>query len=77
MRTIQMMRLIQTSAAISSLVLLAGCETLTGLPKGVPPSEFCQVARPISWSSKDTRATKEQVDAYNRVGKKLCGWGRK
>lgn len=38
---------------------------------------FCKTAKPIYWSASDTRYTKEQVDTYNRVGKKLCGWGAK
>lgn len=33
---------------------------------------FCQIAKPIYWSSADTRATKEQVDAHNRKWKRLC-----
>lgn len=41
-----------------------------------PPAQtFCQIAEPQTWSAKDTRRTKEQVDRHNRVGKKLCGWG--
>lgn len=35
---------------------------------------FCQTARPIYWSAGDTRATKEQADTHNRIGRKLCGW---
>lgn len=38
---------------------------------------FCDVAKPIIWSSQDTRKTKEQADAHNRVGKELCGWGKR
>jgi len=40
-------------------------------------ASFCRTGQPIYWSGADTRATKEQIDAHNRVGKKLCGWGRK
>lgn len=35
---------------------------------------FCQVAKPFYWSATDSRATKEQADEHNRVGRKLCGW---
>lgn len=38
---------------------------------------FCQIAHPIQWSVNDTRLTKEQVDRFNRIGKKLCGWGKR
>jgi len=47
------------------------------LPPATAGATFCQVAKPITWSGNDTRATKEQVDAHNRVGKSLCGWGHK
>ncbi len=57
-------------AAIS----LAGCQTAK---QAAPRSNFCEIAKPIFWSANDTRATKEQIDSYNRRGKALCGWGRK
>jgi hypothetical protein len=31
------------------------------------------VARPIYWSAKDTRTTKEQADRENAKWKRLCG----
>jgi hypothetical protein len=34
-------------------------------------------AREYTLHRSDTRLTKEQVDTHNRVGKELCGWGRK
>lgn len=37
-----------------------------------PASNYCQITRPITWSSKDTRLTKEQVDTHNRTWKRLC-----
>ncbi len=66
-----MLRLILIFAAMISL---AGCQTAK---QALPPSNFCQLAKPIFWSSQDTRATKEQIDRYNRRGKALCGWGKK
>jgi hypothetical protein len=39
-------------------------------------ARFCDVAKPITWSAKDTRRTKEMIDEHNRVGVRLCGWGR-
>jgi hypothetical protein len=35
---------------------------------------FCDAAKPIYWSAKDTRQTKEQADAHNARGKARCGW---
>jgi hypothetical protein len=33
---------------------------------------FCDGARPMAWSARDTRATKEQVDTHNRKWKRFC-----
>jgi hypothetical protein len=47
---------------------------MTCTPIGAPPaSEYCQIARPVYWSAKDTRATKEQADRENAKWKRLCG----
>lgn len=38
-----------------------------------PPADtYCKITRPIYWSSKDTRKTKEAADTHNRVYKRLC-----
>lgn len=34
---------------------------------------YCQVSEPITWSTRDTVETKEQVKAHNAVYKSLCG----
>src|SRR4051794_31235561 len=34
---------------------------------------YSEVARPIYWSAKDTRTTKEQADRENAKWKRLCG----
>ena len=39
----------------------------------VPTDSYCKIARPIFWSARDTRRTKEQVDTENRKWKSLCG----
>lgn len=44
------------------------CET----PQLPPEDTYCQIARPILWSPRDTRATKVDVDTHNRVWKQLC-----
>lgn len=38
-----------------------------------PAAPYCDIARPIYWSAKDTRATKEAADRENRKWKRLCG----
>lgn len=57
-------------------LIVAYCFSASAAPVA-SGATFCQVAKPIYWSASDTRATKEQVDTHNRIGKKLCGWGRK
>lgn len=38
---------------------------------------FCDGAKPIFWSSKDTDKTIWAVKAHNRIGSEACGWGKK
>lgn len=47
------------------------------LPAATAGATFCQVAKPILWSATDTRATKAAADTHNRIGKRLCGWGKR
>ncbi len=69
--------LILNALSAGIVLLVTGCATVPGMPPPVS-SSFCSVARgPIFWSGSDSRQTKEQVDNYNRIGKKLCGWGKK
>ena len=51
-------------------LLIMFCEPTQAAP---PVDTYCSVARPIRWSAKDTRLTKEQVDTHNRQWKVLCG----
>ena len=54
------------------LAILSGCaKEQAGPALGVAP--YCDVARPIYWSAKDTRTTKEQADRENAKWKRLCG----
>jgi hypothetical protein len=62
----------------ASFVLLA----LSGCAGELPPpavavAPYCEVARPIYWSAKDTRPTKEQADRENAKWKRLCAAGAK
>lgn len=52
------------------LIFFFVCEPSTSAPP--PPDTFCQIARPIRFSAKDTRQTKEEADFHNRKWKALC-----
>jgi hypothetical protein len=42
-------------------------------PAPPPASTYCQIkTKPVFFSPKDTRETKEQIDTENRVWKRLC-----
>lgn len=77
------MRKSLTVWALLLTLSVGGCAMLMDAmnvePKGsqTNPSAFCLIARPITWSAKDTDATIEQVKEHNAVGKRLCGWGVK
>lgn len=47
----------------------AGTDPLPGA------ENFCAIAKPITWSSRDTPETVLEVKSHNAVGKRLCGWG--
>lgn len=58
-------------------ILTSSCET-TGSAETDPPlpgaESFCSIARPITWSTRDTPETVLEVKAHNAVGKRLCNW---
>lgn len=62
------------------MLIPSACATTTGSgATSTPPpaaETYCQVARPISWSTKDTDETIRQVKAHNAVYTKLCGESR-
>ena len=41
-----------------------------------PAVPYCEVARPILWSARDTRETKAAADRENRKWKRLCAGGK-
>ncbi|KMO15442.1 hypothetical protein QR78_21510 [Methylobacterium indicum] len=43
----------------------------------VDAARWCEVARPITYSSRDTPETRRQVRAHNAKGVAACGWGRR
>lgn len=51
----------------------ASCQTTASSERTIDTAAFCDVARPIWWSKKDTVKTIEQVKAHNKVGQ-MCGW---
>ena len=57
--------------ALSLLVICACAKQQPEPALGIAP--YCDVARPIYWSAKDTRRTKEQADRENAKWKRLCG----
>lgn len=73
-------------ACAASCWLLVGCTALQDMmgvePKGTAAAQapvvnsdsFCLIAQPISWSSKDTPETIEQVKELNAIGTRLCHW---
>lgn len=61
-------------------LILTGCGHLTasGETEAPPPARgadtFCAIAKPITWSSRDTDLTITGVKSHNAVGIRLCGW---
>lgn len=49
------------------------CSPAEPAPAAAAP--YCEIARPIRWSARDTRETKEQADRENAKWKRLCGAG--
>ena len=43
----------------------------------VDAARWCEVARPITYSAKDTPETRQQVRAHNARGVAVCGWGKR
>ena len=70
----RLFRLELTLSALS-LLPLTGCATTTA---SVEPTtselRFCDGAKPIFWSTRDTDKTIAQVKAHNAVGKGACAW---
>lgn len=60
------------------MLTLNGCASLTGSGVTEPPvvgaNTFCAIAKPITWSARDTDETIRGVKEHNAVGIRLCGW---
>jgi hypothetical protein len=59
------------SGVLLATVLLCACAKQQAEP-AIAVAPYCAVARPVYWSAKDTRATKEQADRENAKWKSLC-----
>jgi hypothetical protein len=59
------------AAALLALLSLCACAKQQPEPAAAL-APYCDVARPIFWSAKDSRATKEQADRENAKWKRLC-----
>lgn len=63
-----------------TMTLLASCNLMSILdpPKINDPvlvnrgANFCEIAKPISWSTKDTPETVREIKEHNAVWHKLC-----
>ena len=63
-------------AMLSIAIPAASCQS-TNIPAPTTNAlAFCDAARPIYWSTRDTPKTVAQIKQHNAVGK-ICGWGKK
>jgi hypothetical protein len=63
------------TCATLSLIILSSCGTMTaskGPTEPVVLHDFCQLAKPIYWSAKDTDQTILAAKEHNAVWKKYC-----
>lgn len=57
------------------ILLFMWCQQPT--PAATSGALYCNVAKPIGWSAKDTRRTKEDIDTENAKWKRLCRTNKK
>ena len=73
-------RIVRALSLTSVTLTLTSCAALTGSGGTEPPAPvagaaaFCEIARPITWSSRDTDETIAEVKSHNAAGRVLCGW---
>lgn len=65
-----------TLAKLFTVTLLAipAMSCRTTVSNGMNDLSFCQAAKPIYWSGKDTAETIKQVKELNAVYQSGCGW---
>ena len=61
---------IANAIAILLATVLCGCETAK--PVVVKGNSYCKLARPISWSTDDTRPTISEIRASNARYRRVC-----
>ncbi|QBX37208.1 hypothetical protein E4M01_05150 [Brevundimonas sp. MF30-B] len=60
---------------LAATPILSACATMTGSGAIEPiqgAATYCAVARPITWSSRDTDETIREVKEHNAVWSRLC-----
>jgi len=75
MRSPTLIQFVKVCVPILPAILTASCQTTAS--SGPNSLLFCQGAKPILWSAKDTAPTIGQAKEHNAVGKAACGWGSK
>ncbi len=62
---------------MTKMLTLSACGHLTGSGETEPTrgaETFCAIAKPISWSPRDTDQTIREVKSHNATGVALCRW---
>lgn len=72
MHSTQPTKLVKLSAAIWLGILTSACQTTGSVATSA--LLFCDAAKPIYWSTRDTPDTAAQVQEHNAVGKTGCDW---
>jgi hypothetical protein len=65
--------------AFPIVLSLVGCNTTENELRRMATADtaaFCDLARPLYWSRKDTLSTIQQIKLHNATGK-ICGWSGK
>lgn len=72
-------RSVMLLALLLSATTVTGCRTMTASDAISPGAAlaFCDAARPVRWSRRDTLETIAQVKEHNATGVHACGWGKK
>lgn len=55
------------------MLAITGCKTTDTVAIEPGADTFCRIARPITWSTRDTPETAREVKEHNAAYKRLCG----
>lgn len=64
--------LLGTSLTVIALPILIGCLTTTNSGETRGAATFCEVAKPITYSTRDTPETVSQILSHNAAWRELC-----